>query len=619
MALPKITESIIRAGASAESFQRGQDYYESGAISNTVRQGGVLSGDCEGTSAPHYRVRVELDEAGIREAQCSCPYEYGGYCKHIVALLLTYAHRPKQFVVRKDLADLLADLSREDLIALIATLLKRQPELYDWIEAAISTPPTSGKANKAKRKKVDAEVYRRQITGILHSLDGMRMSEAYWHVGGLIDQLRGVQAAAMKFLDAGDPETALTILVTLVEEAGHAIEYIDDSDGYMSGFVGELGQPLAEVILSLDLSTIEREKLATKLTKIAKHLGDYSMDGSIDLAIQAATSGWEEPPPGETPKPVRQAPRPAAEDDDDRNEAEFADEEEAWDNESEWEGVAYDEWGSGYNTFGDLTEAKLNVLERHGRVDEYLALCQKANRHLRYALKLCDLDRVPEAIKYAKKHLTSADEALRLAERLRELKHIDEAITVGEHGLMLERPRARLGEWLGPVEEAQGRTKQALAAWLEAIPEHPSLESYKTVKRLAASGWNKLRPGVMTKLRKSQDTQTLAEVLLFEEEWDEAIKIAEGRRGWGYRLVETVADAVLKHRPEWVLKVSLKNAERLMVEAQSKNYPIATEWLKRAKKTYVLLGQADEWKVYLQETKEKYSRRPALQAQLARL
>ena len=185
--------------------------------------------------------------------------------------------------------------------------------------------------------------------------------------------------------------------------------------------------------------------------------------------------------------------------------------------------------------------------------------------------------------------------------------------------MTLERPRAHLGEWLGPVEEAQGRTKQALAAWLEAIPEHPSLESYKTVKRLAASGWKKLRPEVMTKLRKSQDTQTLAEVLLFEEEWDEAIKVAEGRSGWGYRLVETVADAVLKHRPEWVLKVSLKNAERLMVEAQSKNYPIAAKWLTRAKKTYVLLGQADEWKAYLKKTKEKYSRRPALQAQLARL
>ena len=611
MSLPKLTESIIRAGASAESFRRGQDYYEGGAISNTTRQGNVLTSDCEGTSAPFYRVQAELDEAGIRDAQCSCPYEYGGYCKHVVALLLTYVHHPKQFAVRQAPADLLADLSRDDLAALVTALLKRQPELYDWVEAAISTPSSSGKTKKSQRKKVDAGVYRRQIVGILHSLDGMRASEAYGHVGGLADRLREVQDNAMKFLDAGDAETALTILLTLIEEAGHGIETIDDSDGYMGGFVGELGQPLAEVILSLDMSAVEREKLAAKLTEIARYLSDYGMDETIDLAIQAATYGWEDTPA--SPKPARNAPRPQVEEDEDD-----WDEEDEWDEESEREDEGYDEADWPRDTFGDLTEAKLNVLERQGRVDEYLALCRKAKRHLRYALKLCDLDRVPEAVKHAQKHLASADEALRLAERLRELKQIDEAIVVGEHGLTLAAPKARLGEWLGPVEEAQGRTKKALEAWLAALPENPSLEMYKTIKRLSASGWNKLRPEVMTKLRKSQDTQTLAEVLLFEEEWDEAIKVAEGRNAW-YRVAETVADAVLKHRPEWVVKVSLKNAERLMVEVKSKNYPIAAEWLKRAKKAYVQLGQTGEWKAYLQKTKEKYSRRPALQAQLARL
>ena len=619
MSLPKLTESIIRAGTTTESFRRGQDYYESGAISNPARQGNVLSGDCEGTSAPYYQVRVELDEAGIREAQCSCPYEYSGYCKHIVALLLTYAHHPKRFIVRKDPADLLADLNRDDLVALVTTLLKRQPELYDWIEGAISTPSSPGKTKKPRRKKVDAEVYRRQIIGILHSLDGMRMSEAYWHVGGLVDQLGEVQDTAMKFLDAGDAETALAILSTLAEEAGHAIEFVDDSNGDLSGFVADLGQPLAEAILSLDLSAVERQKLVAQLHKLDKYLSDYGMEDAIYLALEAAQRGWEDTPTRQGARPPRSAPRPQADDEEGWDEDEFDGEEEEWDEDDEGEGIAYDEWGMGYTIPRDLTEAKLNVLERQGRVNEYLALCKKAKRHLRYARKLCDLDRVPEAMRYAKKYLTAADEALRVAERLRQLKRIDDAIVIGEHGLTLDKPRSHLGEWLGPVEEAQGRTKQALKAWLEAIPEHPTLETYKTIKRLAASGWNKLRPEVMTKLRKSQDTQTLAEVLLFEEEWDEAIKVAEGRGVWGYRVVETVADAVLKHRPEWVLKVSLKNAERLMMEANSKNYPIAAEWLKRAKKAYAQLGRANEWQTYLHKLKEQYKRRPALQAQLARL
>lgn len=96
MTLPRITESmtevtlVIRTGASPESFARGKEYFHNDAISNTAIRGKTLSGDCAGKSMPYYRVRVELDDAGIRSTDCSCPYEYGGYCKHIVALLLHF-------------------------------------------------------------------------------------------------------------------------------------------------------------------------------------------------------------------------------------------------------------------------------------------------------------------------------------------------------------------------------------------------------------------------------------------------------------------------------------------------------------------------------------------------
>jgi uncharacterized Zn finger protein len=202
-----------------------------------------------------------------------------------------------------------------------------------------------------------------------------------------------------------------------------------------------------------------------------------------------------------------------------------------------------------------------------------------------------------------------------MAERLRALGHIAEALAIGEQGLKLGGSKRHLGEWLGPVEEAQGRLEQALQAWLAAFPEHPTLESYQTLKRLGASNWNQLRPEVMEKLRKSHDVQTLAEVLLYEGEWDEAIRVAESRDVW-YRVMETVVDAVMPHRAEWAAQVSLQHAERLMVEAKSKNYPLAAEWLKRVKKAYALLGKTGEWQAYLHSIKEQYKRRPALQVQL---
>jgi uncharacterized Zn finger protein len=266
----------------------------------------------------------------------------------------------------------------------------------------------------------------------------------------------------------------------------------------------------------------------------------------------------------------------------------------------------------------DLTEAKLNVLNRQGKTDEYLALCKKEDKHLRYALKLCELDRKEEAVRFAHKHLKVASEALQLAQKLRELKQVEEAIAIAEHGLALAPPRAGLGAWLGPIEESRGRTREAFDAFLAAFAELPSLETYKTLRRLAEPTWHKTRAQVMVVLNKSYSHQVLAEVHLFEEEWDEATKVAEKRDAW-YMVIAIVADGVIEHRPEWVIQVSIKQAEDLIAKTQSKYYRHAAEWLTRAQKAYTRLERSHDWRTYLEQLKEKYKRRPALQAELKRL
>lgn len=88
MASPTLTEASIRAGATGKSFARGLELFRRGAVSQTAIQGDTISGVCEVTETPFYTVRAELDGGGVRSASCTCPYEFGGYCKHIVAPLL---------------------------------------------------------------------------------------------------------------------------------------------------------------------------------------------------------------------------------------------------------------------------------------------------------------------------------------------------------------------------------------------------------------------------------------------------------------------------------------------------------------------------------------------------
>jgi uncharacterized Zn finger protein len=623
MASPKLTEASIRAGASEKVFARGQELFRRGAVSQTAIRGDTLSGECEGNESPSYKARVELDEGGVRSASCTCPFDFGGYCKHLVALLLAYAREPERFAVRQDPAELLSSLSREQLLALLTRLLRELPDLSDRIEAALAAPSVSGgrQAPAAKRKKeVDAEVYRRRVRSVMHGLDHMRASEAYWHVGGLVEGLRDVERSAREFLDAGDAESALRILLTLLEESGDGFDYIDDSNGELGGYLDSLGVTLAEVILSLDLDEEQREDLVSDLDDLHDRLSDYGVEG-LSVAMLAAQHGWGEPP--------REAPARGAEADEEEDEWEEDEgEDDEWgESDDEWDGeddgaLAADDWYASAWRREDpaqaLTRAKLNVLERQGRTDDYLALCLREGEHLRRALKLLELGRPREAVSHALKHLNSAGEALTLAQRLRESRQIKEAIRVGERGLQLGGRKAALGQWLGPLEEAQGRKKQALEAWLAAFREAPSLALWQTIKQLAGSRWSRLRPQAISSLEKFYDKQPLAEVLLEEREWEAAMRVAD-KHAQDERVAATVADALIEHRPEWVIRTSIKHAESLIAPTKSNLYPAAAGWLRRAKAAYERLGRDGEWQKYLLRLKEQYRRRPALMTQLSGL
>jgi len=84
-------------------------------------------------------------------------------------------------------------------------------------------------------------------------------------------------------------------------------------------------------------------------------------------------------------------------------------------------------------------------------------------------------------------------------------------------------------------------------------------------------------------------------------------------------LIEKVADTVLPFRPDWVIKVSQKQAEGLIGRTQSRYYAAAGRWLAKMKQAYSSSGRKTDWQAYLDGLKTNYSRRSALQAELRKL
>ncbi|HRV95371.1 MAG TPA: SWIM zinc finger family protein, partial [Anaerolineae bacterium] len=68
---------------------------------------------------------------GELETACTCPYAYGGDCKHIVATLLAWLNEPDRFQPPVDWRSILNKRRKSELVDLLLKAIALQPDLVD--------------------------------------------------------------------------------------------------------------------------------------------------------------------------------------------------------------------------------------------------------------------------------------------------------------------------------------------------------------------------------------------------------------------------------------------------------------------------------------------------------
>ena len=129
-------ETAIQDYVSKTSLQRGEDYYEMGAVLSVIKAGSRLFALVEGSRYSPYRLCIRMETDRPKSASCTCPYDWGGYCKHIVAAFLTYTRDPKAVVTIAPLEEFLAPLDADELRELVINLVERDPDLLWELEGA---------------------------------------------------------------------------------------------------------------------------------------------------------------------------------------------------------------------------------------------------------------------------------------------------------------------------------------------------------------------------------------------------------------------------------------------------------------------------------------------------
>ena len=359
---------------------------------------------------------------------------------------------------------------------------------------------------------------------------------------------------------------------------------VEDVVGEAEEFFSELGRSWAEAILTGELSSEERQGWIARLTKWQRKGESSGAYSGLAVAVEAARHGWDYPPL------VRVL------------QGEVTDK-------GAWEGDAPD-------CADELAVARLNVLERQGRLQEAVYLAKAESQYDRYMALLVRLGRAKEAVDFGMEVLTSADTALGLAITLHECGETALAVRIAEHGLGLTEPRYALAIWMRNTALTMGDTERAIQGAKAAIEELPHLSDYTHLQEVAGDRWPQIRDEILSGLRQSNRHSASGKVDIFLHEGLMQDALNAIRDSYDYSLIARVVEAATPALPLQVIPICIGQAATIMDAGKADRYHHASRWVERARDAYRSAGQETNWQSFkaalLETHKRKYKLIPML-------
>jgi len=567
---PRLTEAAIRELADERSFERGWNYYSDGAIEQPARRGNEISGLCYGSREEPYRVWAVLEEDRVLEAYCTCPR--GGFCKHIVALLLTYVYEPEAFYDLDELAAGLARLSKEELVRLIVEQAQRDTSFLREVRREVSLPAP----------EVDAAVLRREVQRVLRYKDSYDMQE------NLRDLLQVAEDLGAKGDWPGAGTVYREVLVALSACFGNGLRSMND-DEILATLAGDCVEGLRKC-LGHGVDSVTRQAwldalLEAKLADIRMGGVDFA-GGAFEVILDLATlKEWI---------PLEERVRALIPQSD------------GWARES-------------------LVSLLVKWYEKHGRHEEARQVIRELGTPEQVMFLAVREGQPAAAVAIARERCREKPGVImQLVQALAEAGSSEHAALLLTELANSEKPNVRYLEWLGDYFSTKGDWGAAFKWRWAAFTRNPSLPFFRalreTSKKLGI--WEQVRASALQELEETNKAQPLIEIAL-----------DEGNVGWAVELLarvpsylkklyyERVAEAAEKERPLDAVRLYEEMAEATIGERQRNAYRQAATYLRRMKKILERVGKRQAWEKYLADLKKRYARYPALldELQKARL
>ena len=267
-----MTIDNFEAYVDAKILSRGKSYFNKGNVTDLDRVDDQWTATVHGSY--EYNVQINTTCQGI-ETFCDCPYDWGMYCKHEVAVM---------FAIREDLQSggqrtqvkskerqsihkILDALTQEQLLEIVKEQIKKDKQLANTLLLKYGT------------EALDKSVYTRMIQGYVNQYSdrgflGYRESQQVAHA------IYTLNAQATEMLDTSTPEKAIPILQAIIETMIDILNQADDSSGELGGCTSEALQTF--------------ESLGELLQGDARQeLFDYYLEQALNRDYFNWDYGWE--------------------------------------------------------------------------------------------------------------------------------------------------------------------------------------------------------------------------------------------------------------------------------------------------------------------------------------
>jgi uncharacterized Zn finger protein len=587
MNIANLSETDLRYHTTDKSFQRGEDYYRSDAVTDLCQRGNCLYGEVAGNEVAPYQITIKFDAGGISEAKCTCPYDYEGWCKHIVAVALTSICKPETIQQRLSLNELLDRLNHVQTQTLVQELVAKEPELLNQIDRFVSkiSPPTVQQVSitepRPKRQtSVDSQSYRYQTKQMMRNC--LRHCEEGCEENPIDDYLPEILDQVQAFIDRGEGNDALVILTAITEACVEDWDEVSDYGLEGDDLIAMLDPVWVAAVLTAELSSTEAIDLQVNLEEWQDQLS-----GEFEIAAEALRQGWDMP--------------------------ELL---------AILQGEDEDLWADGRPSYADkLTRIRLEILNLQERYPEYLNLALAEDLIEEYLVLLAQLGRIAEVMA-ASVRIKDAGQALAVAKVLREQEALIEALSIAKAGLelpdriarsqaedkfftvhqspLLDRSRYELADWTSELAQGLGDSATALTARINAFKLRPSLRGYQQIQTLANDTWQSLQPDLLQHLRTMDNwshAEAKVQIFLSEGLVDDAIMTVTDSYTRA-NLVQVVMDAAIAYKPEWVIATAIRPAEDIINRGKAESYQEAVNWLAKVRAAYNQSGRQNEWQEY---------------------